>query len=235
MWLDGAPTPPYFTEAGFDDETGSINPENLLVPEDELNATVTRLDRMGVKAKMHVTGAGAAHAALNAIAAARAANPESTLRHELGHTNVVIPSDLGRFAELDAVAEFSPTVWQDYGRTLGSPARPAWQFNSILDRGALITVGTDWPVTTEPNVFPALQGMLARGDESVDLPSALASLTINGAIALGWDDEQGSIEPGKLANFIVLDRNLFEVPISEIAATRVLETVFEGRVVYSAQ
>ena len=52
MWLDGAPTPPYFTEAGFDEETGRIKLDNLLVPEDELNAIVTRLDKLGIKAKM---------------------------------------------------------------------------------------------------------------------------------------------------------------------------------------
>jgi len=234
MWIDGSPTPPYFTEAGFDDDANQIDPTNLLIPEDELNATVTRLDKIGVKAKMHVAGAGAAHAALNAIAAAREANPDSTLKHELGHTNLVIPADLGRFEDLNAVAEFSPTVWHEYGRTLGSPPRPAWQFNSILGRGALIMVGTDWPVTKDPNIFPALEGMLDRGDESVDLAAGIAAMTINGAIALGWDDEQGSIEPGKIANFIVLDRNLFDIEMAEISETKVLQTIFEGRVVFNA-
>jgi hypothetical protein len=59
-------------------------------------------------------------------------------------------------------------------------------------------------------------------------------MTINGAISVGWEKTQGSIEPGKVANFIVLDRNLFEVPVTEIAETRVLKTIFEGKVVYEA-
>ena len=235
MWIDGSPTPPYFTEAGYDDAAAQIDLDNLLIPAEELSATVTRLDGLGIKTKMHVAGAGAAHAALNAIAAARAANPESTLKHELGHTNLVIPSDLGRFKELNAVAEMSPSVWQIYGRTLGSPPRPAWQFKSIFDRGALITIGTDWPVTTDPNLFPALEGMVDRGDESIGLADAIAAMTINGAIALGWEAEQGSIENGKIANFIVLDRNLLEIDVADISETRVLMTVFEGRVVYSAE
>lgn len=234
MWLDGSPTPPYFTEAGYDDEQGKIDPANLLVPTDDLNETVARLDRLGIKVKMHVAGAGAAHQALDAIAAARAANPTSRVRHELGHTNLVIAADHARFAELNTIAEMSPTVWHLYGDTLGNPPRSAWQFHSLLERGAMLTVGTDWPVTTDPNIFPALEGMLDRGSESIGLEAALAAMTLNGAIAVGWDQDQGSISSGKLANLIVLDRNLFDIDVAEISETKVLRTIFEGKTVYQA-
>jgi hypothetical protein len=95
-----------------------------------------------------------------------------------------------------------------------------------------MTIGTDWPVTNDPNIFPALQGLLDRGYESLDLKTAMLMLTINGAITLGWQDKMGSIEVNKLANMIVLDRNLFEIPHTEIGGTVVLQTIFEGRVVY---
>ena len=94
---------------------------------------------------------------MNAIEAAREANPLSVIRHELGHTNLVIPEDLKRFSELNAVAEMSPSVWQDYGMELGFPPRPSWQFKSLLAENAHMTIGTDWPVTVDPNLFPALE------------------------------------------------------------------------------
>ena len=118
---------------------------------------------------------------------------------------------------------------------LGFPPRPSWQFKSLLAENAHMTIGTDWPVTVDPNLFPALEGMLDRGDESITLPDALEIMTINGAISLDWDKELGSIEEGKVANFIVLDRNLFEIPIREISETRVFKTIFEGKLVFDAE
>ncbi len=233
MWIDGSPTPPYFTQADIDAQ-GQVELSRILIPPEKLNEMVTRFDRAGIKVKMHVAGAGAARVALDAIAAARKANPRSSIRHELGHTNLITPQDKPRFRQLNAVGEMSPSVWHLYGRTLGDPPQPAWEFRTLLDNGVLMTVGTDWVVTPTPNLFPGLQGMLLRGDESIDLASALRMLTINGAIALGWEKTQGSIEPGKVASFIVLDRNLFEVPAAAVGETRVLKTVFEGKLVYEA-
>ena len=234
MWLDGSPTAPYFTEAGYDEGAGGPNLEHMLVPPDRLNQILVDLDSRGIKAKMHVAGAGAAHLALNAIEAARRVQPESKLMHETAHTNLVIPDDFRRFAELNAVAEVSPTVWHIFGSTLGSPPQSAWQFRTLLEAGAHMTVGSDWPVTREPNFFPALQGMLEHGDESVDIKSVIDAVTINGAVAMGWDDTLGSIEVGKIASFIVLSQNVLEVPTSQIEETKVLRTIFEGREVFTA-
>ena len=233
MTLDGVPTPPYFTEAGID-EHGQVEWSKIFIPPAKLNEMVTRFDNAGIRVKMHVTGAGAARVALDAIEAARKQNPQSTITHDLAHTNLIAPEDKPRFKQLNAVGEMSPAVWHVFGRTLGDPPQPAWEFKTLLDHQVLMTVGSDWVVTPTPNVFPGLQGMLLRGEESIDLVSALRMLTINGAIAVGWQDTQGSIEQGKIANFIVLDRNLFEVPATEVGETKVLKTVFEGKVVYEA-
>jgi predicted amidohydrolase YtcJ len=85
-----------------------------------------------------------------------------------------------------------------------------------------------------PNLFPALQGMLEREDESLDLASALATMTINGAKVTRQAHLIGSIEKGKYATFIVLNQNLFKIPVSKIHETTVDKTVFEGRPVYEA-
>ena len=87
----------------------------------------------------------------------------------------------------------------------------------------------------EPNLFPALSGLLDHGNESIKLDEALRAMTLSGAISIGKQKTSGSIETGKIADMIVLDRNLFDTPSAEIANTRVLETVFEGRVVYQAE
>ena len=234
IWVDGAPTPPYFTQADVLPD-GAIEFDRVLFPADVLNDAVIRFDRMGLKIKLHVAGDGSARAALDAVEAARNANPGSSTRHELGHTNLVTPDDMPRFAELGVIAEMSPSTWHIFGRLLGDPPRDAWEFGTLHEHGAMLTIGTDWVVTPTPNLFPALEGMLDRGDESIDLPAALRAMTFNGAYAVGRETVSGSLEQGKSADFIVLDRNLFDIPVPEISETRVLRTVFEGRTVFSAE
>lgn len=234
MSLDGTPTAPYFTAANFDRATHQADMKLILVPPAELNEALRRFDSMGMKVKMHASGAGAAHVALDAIEYARKVNPHSTIRHEVAHTNLIIPEDMDRMKALHAVAELSPAVWDVYGQHLGNPPQKAWQFRTLSTRGMLMTMGTDWGVMELPNFFPAIEGTMAHGNESIDLPLALKMLTLNGAIATSSEKVRGSIAKGKWATFIVLDRNLFDIPRSEIKGARVLRTVFEGHTVYEA-
>ena len=129
----------------------------------------------------------------------------------------------------------SPAVWHLHGRTLGNPPHDAWEFKKIMDAGILMTIGTDWAVTDDPNLFPALEGMLKHGDNSIDLESAVGALTTNGALAVGRERDFGKIEVGKLATFIILDRNIFEIDSSHISETKVISTIFEGRTVYHSK
>ena len=234
MWLDGSPTPPYFTQSDFNPEKYSPDWEHMLFGQAELNEYVANFDRMGMRVKMHVAGAGAANAALNAVQHARYANEASFLKHELAHTNLVTPDDFSRISFLDMVAEMSPAVWQIYGQTLGDPPQRAWEFKKMLENDVLMTVGTDWAVTDEPNLFPGLAGMLTHGDNSIDIFAATQALTLNGAIAMGREDELGSLMAGKNANFIVLYRNIFEATPREIANTKVLQTFFEGELIFES-
>lgn len=235
MWLDGTPTAPYFTAADLDPKTGEPEWDLILIPPDQLNQYVTEFDALGMKIKIHASGAGGAHAVMDAYEAARKSNPDSTVRHDLGHTNLVAEADMDRMRELGVVADLSPSVWHIFGKTLGDPPQRAWQFRTLSNSGLLLTVGSDWNIAKTPNPFPALQGMLDFGDESIDLISALRALTWNGAISVGRANDLGTLEAGKLATFIVLDRNLFAVEPSEIGATTVVMTVFEGQVVYENQ
>ncbi|MEJ8567001.1 amidohydrolase [Elongatibacter sediminis] len=234
MWLDGTPTAPYFTAADLDPETGEPEWGLILIPPEKLNRYVTEFDAMGLKIKIHASGAGGAHAVLDAYEAARKANPDSAIRHDLGHTNLVAEADMGRMRALNVVADLSPSVWHIFGETLGDPPQRAWQFRTLSDHGLLLTAGSDWNIAKTPNPFPALQGMLDYGEETIDLISALRVWTRNGAISVGREDDFGTLEPGKLATFIVLDRNLFAIDPSEIGGTIVLQTIFEDALVYEA-
>lgn len=93
-----------------------------------------------------------------------------------------------------------------------------YYFDQIIEAGAEMTFGTDWSVSDSPNLFPALRGAVEHGEHSIDLRTGLAALTVNGAHAVGEGHRRGSPEPGRSADFIVLDRNLFDIPPPRSAA-----------------
>ncbi len=120
-----------------------------------------------------------------------------------------------------------------------------WPNKSPHEAGALIAGGSDWPVVANPDPWTGIEGMITRQNPSGEfpafrsglskrwiLPTVLETYTISAARALGLGRLTGSIEVGKSADIIVLDRNVFEIPADEIADSRVLTTMFEGRTVY---
>jgi len=233
IYIDGSPLQPHATDVQLD-EHGDVPVERLYETRDTLYNALTRFDKMGIKVKMHAVGTGATQVALDAIEAARKANGNSSgIVHDISHSLRYTPADVQRLAKLGAVAEMSPAIWQIKG-PLTQNLKDAWQFKSLRDAGALITLGSDWVVLPEPNLFPALGGMVDHGEESVTLAEAIQIATLNGARSVGWAAFAGSIETGKFADMIILDRNLFDIPTADIAGTKVLKTIFEGREVYSA-
>ncbi|NUP74381.1 MAG: amidohydrolase [Sinomonas sp.] len=229
IWLDGAPLPPHMTEAGLTPEN-EIEESKILIPRDELAQALLRFDSAGLRVKIHCAGEGAIRAALDAIEYVRQHNGPDGPAHELAHAGFISEQDYDRLPQLNATAEMSPAIWHipEYGLQDG------FRFKTVLSHGASMTVGSDWIITESPNLFPGLPGMLEHGSEAVGLNEAIKALTISGARSVGREDRQGSLVPGKSADFIVLDRNLFEVPINEIGKTKVLRTVFEGETVHTA-
>lgn len=231
IWLDGAPLPPHFTQSNLDPVTGQPD-ANLVISEADLTEALLGFDRQGLSVKIHCAAEGSVRAALNAIETVRATNGNGP-RHEIAHALFVHPDDLHRLSRLNVGAEMSPALWHIKAPELAALDHGC-KFATLRKAGADITIGSDWIVTDTPNLFPALQGMLDRGQESVSLEDAIAMMTIAGTRAVGMGNRTGSIEPGKKADFIVLDRNLFEIPISQVGEARVLRTVFEGQTVHEA-
>lgn len=233
---------------GHGDDRGRLN----LEPE-VLNPLVTALDRAGFQIHIHAIGDRAIRSSLDALEFARARNGSRDSRHHLAHIQLFTPQDIPRFRQLGTVANFQPFwMWEDpyiVKLTLPvlGPERSRWLYpmRSIANTGAIIACGSDWSVSSL-NPLDAIQVGITRREltagpgkawlpeETIDLPTMLAGYTINGAYVNFEEQETGSIEVGKLADFIVLDRNLFDVPPHEIHREKVLFTFVEGKEVYRA-
>jgi predicted amidohydrolase YtcJ len=217
----------------------------------ELDPLVAALDRDGFQIHVHAIGDRAIRMTLDALARARAVNGARDSRHAIAHLELIDSADVPRFRELGVVANFEP-LWangDEYLTTMTEPAlgraRSRWLYPiaTAVRSGAVVSGGSDWSVSSLNPLDAIETGVTHRdpGDtigppwnpvERVDLPTMIALYTINAAWALHQDHETGSIELGKLADLIVLDRNLFEVPLSRIHEVRVERTVLEGRTVF---
>ena len=216
-----------------------------------LKQHVTRLDGLGFQVHLHALGDRAVREALDAIEAARAANGASDGRHHLAHLQVVDPADYPRFAQLGVGANIQP-YWacnDDQMIELTMPFLPAerrdlqYPFHSLEAAGARLVGGSDWSVST-PNVMAEVEVAVNRISperrdappflpaEALDLMTALATFTNGSAWANHLDAETGSIEPGKLADLAVLDRDITREEIRTIGDTRVLLTLIEGAAVH---
>jgi predicted amidohydrolase YtcJ len=220
----------------------------LTVP--QLARAIADAEREGLSVKIHCTGDGSVRDALDAIEVCRVFRGPGC-KHHIAHASFIDPADIPRFAGLNVVADLSPMIWvpsviSEAIQSVLSLERGQHIFpnRDLHEAGALLAMGSDWPIVPDPNPLLGIQGMVTRCDPSgqfegalwpeqaLELATALQASTINPAIAMGIDDETGSITTGKSAEFIVLDRNLFDIAPQEIASTRVLATYFEGRKVY---
>lgn len=257
MFLDGVPTAsqtavmlePYLVT----EESPEATRGHLLIPEDVLTEDLIKLDAAGFTVKMHAAGDGAVRTALDAIEQVRKTNGRSGLRHEIAHAGYIHPDDVPRFARLNVTVDLSPYLW--YPRpiidsiigAIGERGKYYWPIKDLLASGANVAIGSDWPSVAESmNPWPAIEAMVTRRDplsdsdetlwpeQAITLDQALKIFTLNGALAYRLEDTTGSIEVGKSADLIVLNQNLFEVPIERASETAVLMTFFEGNLVYSA-
>jgi len=228
------------------------------VDPEELRAAVTRLDAEGFQVHIHAIGERAVREALDAFQAAREANGANDHRHHIAHIQVIHPDDVPRFRELDVTANAQP-LWAVHEGQMDhltipflGPERATWQypFGSLVRSGTRVAMGSDWSVSS-PNPLWEMHVAVNRTSppgyeygegnaepflpqERLDLPTAIAGFTINSAYVNHLDDLTGSIEVGKRADMVVLDRNPFELPEDRIADARVVRTLVDGQRVFDA-
>ncbi|MDQ0894758.1 amidohydrolase [Agromyces ramosus] len=242
---------PYHDGHGHATDNSGIS----FVPPELLNEAAPQLDALGFQLHFHAIGDRAVRECLDAVSHAIERNGRNDHRHHIAHIQVVHPEDVPRFRELGVVANMQslwaalePQMVELTLPFLGSP-RDAWQypFGDLLRSGAVLAAGSDWSVST-PDPLAAIHVAVNRKaapgheegefeaflpEQAIDLTTSLTAYTAGSAFVNHLDDT-GTIEVGKLADLVVLDRDPFAGPAAEIGATRVSQTFVEGQRVYAA-
>jgi predicted amidohydrolase YtcJ len=228
----------------------------LFVSPERLAVLVSRLDAEGLQVHMHAQGDGAVHAALDAFAEAQRRNGLNNNRHTLAHLCLIAQADIARFRSLHVIANMTP-LWSigDSWETVFAPrmfgperVKRLYPARELLEAGAVVVWGSDWPVTgvsaldgletAVTHRYPGGVDPAGKEDaplvpaESVTLAQAITAYTAAGAFLLHDEVDRGTLGTGKLADLVVLDRNLFETPPLAIHTAQVDMTVLEGEIVY---
>jgi hypothetical protein len=248
--FSGALLEPYLDAEG----RGTTNRGFLFLDQDALAGEIApALDRAGFQLHFHAIGDRAVRAALDTVERVVELHGRADRRAHVAHIQVVDPADLPRFGELDVGATMQPlwAAWEPQMRDLTIPflgprrTRRQYPFRSLQRAGARLVGGSDWSVST-PNVLKQVEVAVnrvipeSRGveppflpRERLDLTSALVAFTGGAAWANWLDDLSGSLEPGKVADVVVLDRDVYDRGAGEIGDARVILTLSEGEAVHA--
>ena len=222
-----------------------------MVDPEALKAHVARLDAAGFQVHFHAIGDRAVREALDAVETARVANGVRDARHHIAHLQVVAREDVARFRTLGVVANAQP-LWGCADRQMRAltvpflgPERSARQYPwaDLRRAGAILAFGSDWSVSTA-DPLPQIEVALTRvppgepdvppflPEQRLDLRAALHAFTMGSAYVGHRDSDTGSLEPGKLADVAVVDRDLF-AHREALSAARIVLTLVDGRPVHA--
>ena len=214
-----------------------------------LEAKVAQALKAGFQVNVHAIGDAANRQVLNAFERAYAASGGENLRNRIEHAQIVAVDDIPRFKTLDLIASMQPThatsdMNMAEARVGAARLKGAYAWRTFLTQGTRIAGGSDFPVES-PNPFFGLYSAVTRQDhagqppggwvpeQALTLTEALRAFTLDAAYAEHHEQTLGSLEAGKWADFILVDRDLFSIPPSDIWRTQVLETWVGGRRVYA--
>jgi len=201
---------------------------------------ITSLETKGYDFHIHAIGDRGITESLDAIAAARATNGDIGARHRVTHLEVVKTADFPRFSSLNVTADMqvtgdftNPNHWHDNDDFIGATRSDNLvPVKSIYDAGARVTLSSDWDVSSV-SPFVGIQNSLTRAPQNLpNVAAAVKAFTINGAYVMRQEDKTGSLEVGKYADLIMVDRDIFTVPNTQIGATKVVFTWLAGNQVY---
>jgi predicted amidohydrolase YtcJ len=220
---------------------------------DRYKANIADLDARGLQIFTHAIGDKAVRLALDAYQNASEVNKTKDARPRIEHIETISAVDVERFGKLGVIASMQPlhsypdddtlNIW---ARNVGAEraSRP-WVWRSIQEKGGALAFGSDWPVVTlNPwrGVQTAVTRQTSEGNppggfvpqQRLSLEDTIRAYTLGAAFAGRREKSEGSLEPGKLADFILLDQDLFKIEPSEIGKTEVLITVVGGKIVYQS-
>jgi predicted amidohydrolase YtcJ len=209
----------------------------LLYEQDDITDRVTRAHKAGIRIGLDGIGDRGIDRALDAIEAALREDPREDHRHRIEHCCYVPPpiqERLGELGVIDASASgFIHDLGDHYKRNRGeAEMRWMWPHRTLIDRGIPAPGHSDCPVCT-PNPWIGIYGMVTRRTVSGDsIYPGEGATTIDGAYSAWEEDLKGSIEPGKLADLVVVDRDPLTIPHEELKEVRTVTTIIDGKVVY---
>ena len=234
-------------------EPYSDDPENRGLPfwtQAELDAMVQKANGMGFQVGIHAIGDHGNRMALNSFERVQGGKP-SPLRNRIEHSQIVTLEDIPRFAALGVIASMQATHATSDKNMAEDRIGPdrilgGYAWRRMLDVGVVLANGSDFPVELS-NPFHGLYAAVTRqgrdgepeggwyADQALTRAEALHSFTLAGAYAARQEDRLGSLEPGKWADFIIIDRDYFSIPAAEIDDIIVLETWVGGQRAYKRQ
>jgi predicted amidohydrolase YtcJ len=258
IFYDGGPDS--YTAVMYEDYVGKPGVKgDPHMPKAEFLEEITKMNANGMGVLVHVLGDKGASDVVDIFAEVRKRNGDNSVPMHLSHAWQIRKRDIERLAAIkDICIDFSPALNYRHPVIVASFVPPLGEnrYNKIFpvrdafEAGLPVGFGRDWSASLipEPNAFHHMQTWVTRTDpeksddlplnpeQSITLEQAVEGYTLGGAgcLGFGWEDKLGSIETGKYADFIVLDRNIFETPISKLYQTQVERTVLGGKTVYES-
>ncbi len=231
----------------YSDEAGSRG--LMFISADEMQSALRKVFSCGLQAGVHAIGDAANRLVLNAYEQVLSEYPDNPGRHRIEHAQILDPQDVPRFSALGVIAAMQPThatsdmYWAD--ERLGSDRLAgAYAWRSLLDSGAVLAFGSDFPVE-QVNPMLGIHAAVTRQDqqgwpeggwqaqERISREEAILAFTRDAAYAGFMEQQVGSLEVGKRADFIVLEEDIMEIPAEKIPGIRVLQTWVDGKQVFS--
>jgi hypothetical protein len=220
-----------------------------LTSKEQLRAIFSLSIQAGFQVAIHAIGDKGNRIALDEVEHAYATIGGRKLRHRIEHSQVVALDDIPRFKSLDVIASMQPThATSDMNMAedrLGSDRlKGAYAWRSFLDQGSVLVSGSDFPIELA-NPFHGIHAAVTRQNQfnepyggwiskqAMTTEEAVRSFTIDAAWAAHQDKVLGGLTKGKWADFILLDQDLFAIPVNELWKTKVAETWLAGKLVYA--
>lgn len=240
------------TAAFFEPYTDAPTDSGFFInTKEQLYGWISEADKAGLQLMVHAIGDKAINTLLNIYEQVENENGSKDRRFRIEHAQHIAPGDIPRFAKLNVIASMQPYHAIDDGRwaekTIGPERiKTTYAFKSLFDSGAKVAFGSDWfvapPIPLE-GIYAAvtrrtLDGKNPEGwvpEQKITVEQALTAYTINAAYASFDEKIKGSLEPGKLADFVIIDKDLTKINPGQIREAKILQTFVGGKSVYKKE